>query len=245
MKKLLVTTSIALAIGAASNHTLAASDIYQYDSGEINTAKEGVAFGSTAIIGGLVAGPVGAVIGAVGGAFLGKELTKADDYNLAKQDLKEKEVELAGVNTEITALKNQLAVLQDHNEQIENLAVNDLEFHLLFHTGNDTLNEEAMTRLDSLADFLKKNPELSVRLHGHADPRGSDGYNNVLSQHRALNVQNALEFYGVETERLERYSYGANKSTAIKGDLDAYALERKVTVQIINESTQDEFAIVD
>lgn len=239
MKKTLLASSIALAVSMASINTMADDDFYMEDTGEINTVKEGATFGAAAIIGGIVAGPIGAIAGAAGGALLGKELTKAGEYDLTLEDLKEKEIELANINLEMIALKNQLASLQNDKSEIEGFVFNDLEFQLLFHTGNDTLGEEAMRRLDNLADFLKRNPDLNIRLHGHADPRGTDGYNNVLAQHRALNVQSALEFYGVEAERVERYSYGANKSTAIKGDLDAYALERKVTVQIVPESDSD------
>ncbi|MFT6389507.1 MAG: outer membrane protein OmpA-like peptidoglycan-associated protein [Cellvibrionaceae bacterium] len=250
MKKTLLASSIALAVGMASNNVRADDNFYAdnefYSEGtaEIPTVKEGVVFGSAAIVGGIVAGPLGAMVGAIGGAILGKELNKADQYEFASEGLEEKTGELSNINLEMLALKTQLATLQNHKNEIEGLVINELEFQLLFHTGNDTLDEEAMRRLDNLAYFLKLNPKLNVRLHGHADPRGTDGYNNVLSQHRAINVQNALAFYGVERERVERYSYGANKSTAMKGDADAYALERKVTVQIITENV-DEFAVVD
>lgn len=249
MKKTLLASSIALAVGMASVNTIADDDFYMEDTGEINTVKEGATFGAAAIIGGIVAGPIGVMAGAAGGALLGKELTKAEDYDLTLEDLKEKEIELANVNLEMIALKNQLASLHNDKNKIESdlfqgIVFNDLEFQLLFHTGNDTLDEEAMRRLDNLADFLKRNPDLNIRLHGHADPRGTDGYNNVLAQHRAINVQSALEFYGIASDRVERYSYGANKSTAIKGDLDAYALERKVTVQIIPEAETD-YAVID
>lgn len=244
MKKTLFASSIALAVGLASTHASADDNFYSEDTGEITTIKEGATFGSAAIIGGIVAGPLGAMAGAIGGVLLGKELSKVDKYDLAMENLKDKEIDLAAINLEMIALKNQLASLQTHKNEIEGLVINDLEFQLLFHTGNDTLDEEAMRRLDNLAYFLKRNPELKIRLHGHADPRGTDGYNNVLSQHRAINVQNALTFYGVKPERVERYSYGANKSTAIKGDIDAYALERKVTVQIIPK-LENEYAVTD
>jgi len=247
MKKTLIASSIAAAVGMTSvsviadDNFYAANEFYSEDTAEITTIKEGVTFGAAAIVGGIVAGPIGAMAGAIGGVLVGKQLSKADQYELAAEGLEVKLGELATKNLEMIALKNQLAVL--HNHKIEGLVINDLEFQLMFHTGSDTLDEEAMRRLDSLAYFLKHNPELNIRLHGHADPRGTDGYNSVLSQHRALNVQNALMSYGVEAKRVARYSYGANKSTAIKGDVDAYALERKVTVQIVYEN-DNEFAVV-
>ena len=105
-----------------------------------------------------------------------------------------------------------------------------------WQTGNDSLSESIVQRLDDLADFLHKNPELNIRLHGHADPRGTDEYNNVLSMHRAINVQKQLESRGIDASRIERYFYGADQSVAAKGDFDSYALERRVTIQVFDPS---------
>ncbi len=252
MNKTLLASGIALALMTSSAHLMAEEgyedEDYLTNTAEINTVKGGVTFGTAAIVGGIVAGPLGVMVGAIGGTFLAEELDKAEEYDIAMAETKAASMELAGAEMEISVLKNQVEQLQQESNQQHDLAVKspyleNLEFQLLFHTGNDTLSEESMRRLDSLASFLKSNPELNVRLHGHADPRGTDGYNNILSLHRALNVQNALEFYGVDPERLERYSYGADKSIAPKGDLDAYALERRVTVQIVNP--QEGVAIAD
>lgn len=248
MKKTLLASSLTLALSTSSITLMAnefdADSMHDENNAEITTIKEGAAFGASTIIGGIVGGPIGAIAGAIGGTFLGKELSKADEYTAAVSQLKKKEQQISAVELEMLALKNQLANLQHEKHEIEGLVFNELELQLLFHTGNDTLDAATMQRLDKLAAFLKRNPELSIRLHGHADPRGTEGYNNVLAEHRALNVQNALTFYGVDAERVERYSYGANKSTAIKGDLDAYALERKVTIQIIPPAEND-YATID
>ena len=59
-------------------------------------------------------------------------------------------------------------------------------------------------------------------------------YNNVLSDQRALTVQTALEKSGIDSYRIERRAFGADKSQAINGDYEAYAMERRVDIEIYN-----------
>jgi len=68
-------------------------------------------------------------------------------------------------------------------------------------------------------------------LVGHADAKGSDGYNQVLSERRAAAVKDHLvRTFGIEPERL--ISYGRGKSL-LKNTSDPYAPENR-RVQVIN-----------
>lgn len=58
------------------------------------------------------------------------------------------------------------------------------------------------------ADYLKQNPDLRLRLEGHADERGSADYNMVLGQRRADSVRDVLAGFGVAASRVETMSYG-------------------------------------
>jgi outer membrane protein OmpA-like peptidoglycan-associated protein len=245
MKKILLASSIAAIISMTTITTHAEEGFPENDDNgaEIKTLKEGTTFGVASIIGGLLGGPIGFMVGGISGTFLAQELKKADDYAIASEQLHNTQQELVGVETEITALKEQLYLAQQQGAYLQNIALTGLKFQILFHTGNDNLNESTIKRIDELANFLQKNPELTIRLHGYADPRGTDEYNNVLSEHRAINVQQALENRGIDSSRIERRAYGADQSTAAKGNLDAYALERRVTIEVINQN--DGVAIID
>ncbi len=79
------------------------------------------------------------------------------------------------------------------------------------------------------------NPDVSIELTGHTDPRGNDDYNNVLSQYRAKAVKDKLMEIGVEDYRIDTHGEGENYSKAHKGDREAYALERRVDIDFLTD----------
>lgn len=224
MKKCLLATSIALASATA---------VPVVSAGETATdLKQGVVFSSSAILGAAAAGPFGMLLGAIGGAYLGEQIEKADT-------LESTDLILAEQKMQIAALQNQLTRADEKTGELSQLAMDTLEFQVLFHTGADQLTERGQARVAALATFLRKHPELTVRLTGYADPRGTDEYNNVLSDYRARTVQTALHSMGVGEHRIERRAYGADKSTAPRGDYEAYAMERRVEIELVNPLVAD------
>ncbi len=208
-------------------------------------AKQGTSFFTSTILGAVAGGPVGFMLGAIGGAYMGEQIKKADSLEESQTLLDETELALTHSQIEITRLENQLQLAQRDKEQIQmqQLAINNLKFQVMFRTGKDELTARAKSKLQTLAQFLQENPNLMVRLNGHADPRGTDRYNNVLSDFRAQNVENDLVSAGIDTSRIERKAHGALASTAIKGDLEAYAMERAVNIEIINPANQQSVAL--
>jgi len=86
-----------------------------------------------------------------------------------------------------------------------------------------------LLKLGALAASL---PQAQVCVAGYADPRGSDAYNNELSLRRAANVAAVLMSAGVSRERILIEAYGKSAAASADGDLDSYALERRVTVRL-------------
>ncbi len=117
------------------------------------------------------------------------------------------------------------------------IAFDPLDLHIFFDSGSDDLNLRSRRLVIKLARFLKEQPHLGVRLHGHTDPRGTDEYNNVLADYRTRNVAALLLVAGVNSQRIQRRPVGASGSTAALGDLAHYAMERRVSVEIIPLST--------
>ena len=71
-------------------------------------------------------------------------------------------------------------------------------------------------------------------LHGYADPRGTEDYNEVLSHYRAISVKDALELAGVDYSRISITAHGANRPKTPQDNADTYALERRVDIEIVN-----------
>ncbi|MGD8697081.1 MAG: OmpA family protein, partial [Gammaproteobacteria bacterium] len=91
---------------------------------------------------------------------------------------------------------------------------------------------ESDVRLDGLARMLEENPDVKIRLDGYADPRGESAANLELSGERVGSVREALTARGIAADRIESHAHGAGRSEAATGDLDAYALERRVRVRL-------------
>ena len=63
---------------------------------------------------------------------------------------------------------------------------------VLFATGKADLMPGAQRANDQLAAFLLKYPTRTVSVEGHTDSMGSEQYNLMLSQDRALSVRSAI-----------------------------------------------------
>lgn len=215
MKTAFVFSSLVLATAISTNSYAARTPNQQ-------AALEGTTFAGLAVAGTVAAGPIGFIVGALGGAFLADQSRQANNAELA----------LSQASEERTHLHKQLSEKAGEVAQLEALALERMTFQVLFATGNDTLNELDRQRIKALADHLHEHPELVVRLDGHADPRGTDEYNNVLSQERAKAVKQALEEMGIAGERIHYQGHGNQFSSAPKGDDEAYQQERRVDITL-------------
>jgi len=87
--------------------------------------------------------------------------------------------------------------------------------------------------IGKLADVLKKYPEISVTVEGHTDSRGTDKYNQVLSQKRADNVRKYLiDKFGVEGARVKAKGYGESRPIADNATDAGKQINRRVEAEI-------------
>ena len=65
-------------------------------------------------------------------------------------------------------------------------------------------------------DLLNENAHISIELSAHTDYKGSDQYNERLSQQRAESVVRYLIEHGIASDRLTPKGYGESKPKTIK-----------------------------
>ena len=82
-----------------------------------------------------------------------------------------------------------------------------------------TLRPESTEALDKLIGLLNENPNVTIELSAHTDYRGSEAYNERLSQKRAESVVNYLIEHGIDEARLKPVGYGKMKPKTIKRKL--------------------------
>ena len=92
------------------------------------------------------------------------------------------------------------------------------------------INGDAASALGAVARCFDSGPlkGKSMKLVGHADPRGEAGYNLALGQDRATSVASFLENRGVGADRVSTMSKGEMDATGT--DEAGWARDRKVEI---------------
>jgi peptidoglycan-associated lipoprotein len=67
------------------------------------------------------------------------------------------------------------------------------------------------SKISAVADYLKANPAVAVRVEGNCDERGTEEYNRSLGERRALAGREELIRLGIESGRVDTLSYGEDK----------------------------------
>ncbi len=216
------------------------------------TRSEAAGVGGGALIGALAGGPVGFIIGAAVGGHYGSTLEDARRVPGLDEALTETTATARRQSDEIDALASELdrrnGELTDLNRDLDALeqeraALMALRLDLLYTTDSAELSDSAARQVAVLASVLARMPGTMISLEGHADGRGASAYNEALGLERAETVRDALVAGGIDPERIRVTSVGEAASTATEGDLDAYALERRVSVRLGSTPNHGEPAV--
>lgn len=73
------------------------------------------------------------------------------------------------------------------------------------------IRDDAKPILDSQARWLARYPQVTVRIDGNCDERGTEDYNLALGARRASAVKDYLVSKGVAASRIETISYGKSR----------------------------------
>ena len=103
----------------------------------------------------------------------------------------------------------------------------DLAAMINFDYDQANVRQADQATLDRKAVILIANPNVKLRISGHADERGSDEYNLALANRRAAAAKRYLENKGVEGSRLDVISYGEERPLNPGADESAFAQNRR------------------
>ena len=99
---------------------------------------------------------------------------------------------------------------------LANISAPVLIENIFYDFDKATLRPESATALNELVRLLNENPNITIELSAHTDYKGSDTYNEGLSQRRAESVVNYLIEHGIASDRLTPKGYGEGKPKTIK-----------------------------
>ena len=146
---------------------------------------------------------IGATAGGVTGAIIGRNMDKQAEA-IAKE-MKDAEV-----------IREGEGIIIRFKEQV------------LFAYDRSDLGTMARTNLDKLNTILIKYPETNITVIGHTDNKGSENYNQTLSENRAGSVTGYAGQNGVNTARLTTIGKGESDPIATNDTDEGRTLNRRV-----------------
>ena len=181
-------------------------------------AKVGAAVGAVAgaVIGNQARSDRGKIVGAVAGAAAGAAIGNYMD----KQQ---------------QALEEQLAAeRQAHQIELERVREDTIKLNLSSEVSFDydsaSLKPSFYPALDKIADVIRQHDKTSVEIVGHTDSRGSEAYNQRLSEKRAEAVANYLIERGVDPSRITTSGRGESEPRGTNSTEAGRQLNRRVEI---------------
>lgn len=150
---------------------------------------------------------LGAVIGGTAGALVGKYMDKQAEE--LERDLEGATVERIGEGIKIT-----------------------FDSGILFGFDSSSLTATSKQNITQLAETLNKYEDTEILIEGHTDNKGSEEYNQSLSERRAESVGDLLVSMGVPGTRITQVGYGEMQPIADNETDYGRSQNRRVEVAI-------------
>ena len=177
----------------------------------------------------------GALLGAAAGALLGQAIGRNTVATILG----------AGIGAAVGGISgNQIGAYMDRQEQdlraamaqseaasiqrTQNVLTATFKSEVMFDFDSSTLKPGAYQEMDRVARILNKYSQTTIRVEGHTDSKGSEAYNQILSEKRAMAVKNALVQRGVDPARIQTVGYGESQPISSND-----AVNRRVSIVII------------
>ncbi len=120
--------------------------------------------------------------------------------------------------------------INDCKEEISKIT--DLE-NVYFAFDSDKLNQNSIQVLENFVTlFNQKHSNKKIILTGHTDSKGSDNYNQILSQKRLLSVQNFLESKGIDKSKIKITPKGEKNPAQTNATENGRSKNRRVEIRI-------------
>ena len=104
--------------------------------------------------------------------------------------------------------------------------------NFLFDTDKSDIRPDEMSKVSDIAAYLQQNQPAKVGIDGYADPRGTDAYNQGLSQRRVNATRDALVNAGVSGDKIQTGAFGERRLQCNESTTACWQRDRRVEVLI-------------
>ncbi len=135
------------------------------------------------------------------------------------------------VEKEIQVIRDTVTIIKEVPVEIKQTMA-DLS-NTMFDFNKSVIKEAAKGPLNKVVAWLQENPKVKVEISGHTDSKGSDEYNQKLSEARAKAVYEYFVSQGVDKFRLAYAGYGESRPIATNDTEEGRQQNRRVELNII------------
>lgn len=109
----------------------------------------------------------------------------------------------------------------------------EVQLRVTFENNSFVVAPSSYGEIESVAQFMREYPLTKVNLEGHTDDRGSEAYNQQLSEKRAAAVAQLLvERFGIDQARVSSAGFGESQPLVGNDTAENRALNRRVTAKV-------------
>lgn len=105
--------------------------------------------------------------------------------------------------------------------------------NIFFDFDKSTLRPNSFRSLNTLLNFMKRYPEMSIEISGHTDNVGSMKYNQTLSENRANVVKDYLVRNGISSNRIGAYGRAFRQPIVSNDTNKGRQLNRRTEIKIL------------
>jgi peptidoglycan-associated lipoprotein len=122
---------------------------------------------------------------------------------------------------------NRARAAEDAARRESDMLRNTLTTGINFDFDRSDLRDDARAALDAKVPILLANSNVTIRISGHADERGSSEYNLALGQRRAATAKRYLVERGVAEGRVETTSFGEERPVCMESNESCWSQNRR------------------
>jgi outer membrane protein OmpA-like peptidoglycan-associated protein len=105
-----------------------------------------------------------------------------------------------------------------------------------FDFDKSAIRSNETNHVSDIAAYMKQNASARVGIDGHTDPRGTDPYNQSLSERRVNAIRDALVKAGVQDGRIHTGAFGETQPKCNESTESCWQRDRRVEVLIGTET---------